>query len=182
MPRLNWGLGCPPSIMGQRGGRQRELHPIYTVRQPKSCHPQRKRRGRGLKPAPTIAEKAPPVGEEVPFPIRMPAEGEAIDPVCGMDVKVAEALSLKYGEDLYYFCSKECLAHFQSNPGLFSARVWVYKETATTDLVCSMSLEKDKAVTYRYQGKTYYFCCDECKRKFKKDPDKFLKMLKKGPW
>ncbi|MBI5124893.1 MAG: efflux RND transporter periplasmic adaptor subunit, partial [Planctomycetes bacterium] len=139
--------------------------------------PPEKGAGAGLKPAPTIVEKAPPVEEGVPPQIRIPAEGEAIDPVCGMDVKVAEALSLKYGEDLYYFCSKECLAHFQSNPGLFSARVWVYKETATTDLVCSMSLEKAKAVSYRYQGKTYYFCCDECKRKFKKNPDKYLRSL-----
>jgi len=169
------GPGVSAQYYGATGGPTEGAPPHIHGTPAEKLPPPEKEAGAGLKPAPTIAEKAPPVGEGAPSPIRMPAEGEAIDPVCGMDVKVAEALSLKYGEDLYYFCSKECLAHFQSNPGLFSARVWVYKETATTDLVCSMSLEKAKAVTYRYQGKTYYFCCDECKRKFKKNPDKFLK-------
>jgi YHS domain-containing protein len=104
----------------------------------------------------------------------VPVEGEAMDPVCGMEVKVTEALSLEYEGNVYHFCSQECLTHFQSNPGLFSARVWVYKEPGATDLVCGATLEKDKAEKYRYKGETYYFCCDECKRKFKKNPDKFL--------
>ncbi len=130
---------------------------------------------------PPRLEEVPAVEEGLVPLVRIPTEGEAIDPVCGMDVKLAEALSLEYEGNIYYFCSENCKAHFQSNAEFFSARVWTYKETVAVDLVCSMGLEKAQAVSYKYQGKTYYFCCDECKRKFKKNPDKFLEKLKKKP-
>ncbi|MFN3466442.1 MAG: YHS domain-containing protein, partial [Candidatus Brocadiales bacterium] len=133
-----------------------------------------------LPPPEKGAGKAPPLEKGIMPVVKGPGEGEVVDPVCGMEVKPAQALSLEYEGNVHYFCSDHCKAHFQSNPALFSARVWVYKETATTDLVCSMGLEKAKAVTYQYRGKTYYFCCDECKRAFKKNPDKYLKSLE-GP-
>ena len=44
-----------------------------------------------------------------------------------------------------------------------------------TDLVCLMNVEKDeKAITYSYKGKTYYFCSENCREEFKQDPEKYL--------
>ncbi|KKR57715.1 MAG: Heavy metal translocating P-type ATPase [Candidatus Curtissbacteria bacterium GW2011_GWA1_40_47] len=44
-----------------------------------------------------------------------------------------------------------------------------------TDLVCLMKVEKDeKAITYSYKGKTYYFCSENCREEFKQDPEKYL--------
>jgi Cu+-exporting ATPase len=47
-------------------------------------------------------------------------EAPAIDPVCGMTVSPKTAAgSLEYNGGTYYFCSKHCLAKFQSDPGSF---------------------------------------------------------------
>jgi YHS domain-containing protein len=44
------------------------------------------------------------------------------------------------------------------------------------DPVCSMNVdEKKAAATSNYQGQTYYFCAEACKRAFEKDPGKYLK-------
>jgi YHS domain-containing protein len=49
-------------------------------------------------------------------------------------------------------------------------------KTMAKDPVCEMEVnEKEAAVTYEYKGKTYYFCAVECKEKFEKNPEKFLK-------
>ena len=43
------------------------------------------------------------------------------------------------------------------------------------DPVCGMQVdEKSAAVTYEYQGKTYYFCAPGCKAAFVKEPEKYL--------
>jgi Cu+-exporting ATPase len=33
--------------------------------------------------------------------------------------------------------------------------------------------EKKAAATIGYQGKTYYFCCEGCKTKFQKEPERY---------
>jgi len=44
-----------------------------------------------------------------------------------------------------------------------------------SDPVCKMEME-DKWVAYKseYKGKTYYFCCESCKKQFDENPDKFV--------
>lgn len=43
------------------------------------------------------------------------------------------------------------------------------------DLAC-IDVEVDKATPRTvYNGKTYYFCSDECKNKFQKNPGKYVK-------
>jgi Cu+-exporting ATPase len=50
------------------------------------------------------------------------------------------------------------------------------KATKATDPVCNMSIEtKDAAGKSEYKGKTYYFCSTDCKKKFDKDPGKYVK-------
>jgi YHS domain-containing protein len=44
-----------------------------------------------------------------------------------------------------------------------------------TDLVCQMSVDSDNARFFsEYDGRTYYFCSAECKRKFDDHPDYFI--------
>lgn len=43
------------------------------------------------------------------------------------------------------------------------------------DHVCHMDVdEATAAATYDYAGDTYYFCSEQCKRKFADDPEKFV--------
>src|SRR6185436_14109293 len=41
------------------------------------------------------------------------------------------------------------------------------------DPVCGMSIDTKDKESSTYQGKTYYFCSEECKTKFDKQPTQF---------
>jgi YHS domain-containing protein len=44
-----------------------------------------------------------------------------------------------------------------------------------TDPVCGMKVDDQLADSKsQYQGKTYYFCSDECKRKFDQKPESYV--------
>lgn len=44
--------------------------------------------------------------------------------------------------------------------------------------ICPVSHEEiDEEFTYEYEGKTYAVCCNSCMKKFKKDPEKYIKKL-----
>jgi len=51
--------------------------------------------------------------------------------------------------------------------------------TAEVDPICGMDVDPAKAKaanrTSVYQGKTYFFCSDECKKTFDADPSKYVK-------
>lgn len=42
------------------------------------------------------------------------------------------------------------------------------------DVVCGMDVDTDTADSMEYQGKTYYFCSDDCHAKFMADPQKYV--------
>jgi len=67
--------------------------------------------------------------------------------------------------------------------GLFLMGCTAPKTTAKTGatkaaVICPVTgtkLTKEKAFeTMEYKGKTYYFCCAECKPTFEKDPEKYI--------
>ncbi|MDO8137416.1 MAG: YHS domain-containing protein [Candidatus Brocadiales bacterium] len=41
------------------------------------------------------------------------------------------------------------------------------------DPVCGAVIDKEKALSLEYEGKTFYFCCDHCKADFEKEPEQF---------
>ena len=42
------------------------------------------------------------------------------------------------------------------------------------DPVCGMDVDETKAAAKAvYEGRTYYFCAQACKRAFEKDPEKY---------
>jgi len=53
----------------------------------------------------------------------------------------------------------------------------VAQQKADEKVVCPVSgemmLKSQAKATYEYEGKTYYFCCADCKDKFVKDPAKY---------
>ena len=63
-----------------------------------------------------------------------------------------------------------------ATPGMLVAK----PETgAWTDPVCGMEVDEKLAAAagrkLEYQGKAYYFCSDECKETFEKDPARYAK-------
>jgi YHS domain-containing protein len=52
------------------------------------------------------------------------------------------------------------------------------KEGTPVNTICPVSKEDaDPKVTYNYNGKTYAFCCNKCLKKFKADPEKYIKRM-----
>ncbi len=46
--------------------------------------------------------------------------------------------------------------------------------TIVTDPVCGMEIEQQKAAGQRaYEGKTYYFCSEQCQNSFDAEPEKY---------
>ncbi|MCL5264972.1 MAG: YHS domain-containing protein [Chloroflexi bacterium] len=43
------------------------------------------------------------------------------------------------------------------------------------DPVCGMTVDaSNPGATSEFQGKTYYFCCGECKKEFEKHPERYV--------
>ena len=43
------------------------------------------------------------------------------------------------------------------------------------DPVCGMEVDLDEAVAQsEFEGETYYFCCNDCKRQFDQNPANFI--------
>ncbi|MFC2163938.1 YHS domain-containing protein [Acidobacteriota bacterium] len=55
------------------------------------------------------------------------------------------------------------------------------KKSNDETVKCAVSGEKIKKSeaksSYEYKGKTYYFCCDNCKESFVKEPEKYVKKM-----
>ena len=64
------------------------------------------------------------------------------------------------------------------------AAAGIYGE-ASEDSVCGMEVDQSKAkaagLTVEYTGQTYYFCSDDCKTKFGKEPAKYAWKVNPGP-
>lgn len=110
---------------------------------------------------------------------------QAVDPVCGMQVNVANAKHVHdFQGSRYYFCCGGCKEKFRADPAPYLTEISaatienvVAGEDAgeTTDPVCGMSVTVATAKhVFDYQGSTYYFCAPGCKDKFQADPTHYL--------
>lgn len=127
------------------------------------------------------------------------------DPVCGMDVDHDAAKNAGrtavHGHATYFFCSDDCKKKFEANPANYvepqghdrmpaaakasmsnarTAKPGGAQATAPAkDPVCGMDVDpKDPGVAARkieHKGKAYYFCSDDCKAKFAKNPAAYVK-------
>ncbi|HQZ16476.1 MAG TPA: YHS domain-containing protein, partial [Vicinamibacteria bacterium] len=108
------------------------------------------------------------------------------DPVCGMKIDPAKAAgSVRHRGRLVHFCSKGCQAKFEADPDRYlpaksrAITMAAAPVAASTDLaldpVCGMRIDPAKAAgSTEYQGKTIYFCCQGCLKKFVADPGRYL--------
>ncbi len=49
------------------------------------------------------------------------------------------------------------------------------------DEVCGMEIDAETAAAkVRFQGKTYYFCADRCRRMFVEHPDRYVPVRDEG--
>ncbi|MCP8306956.1 MAG: copper-translocating P-type ATPase [archaeon] len=57
---------------------------------------------------------------------------------------------------------------------------FVEKKHMTTDPVCGMKVEPEKAYSkMEYEGYVIYFCSEDCEEEFKKNPERYLSKMKK---
>ncbi len=108
-----------------------------------------------------------------------------MDPVCGMDTDEgrsrAAGLKAEYKGKTYYFCSAHCKEEFEKTPVFFVEKKAPAREdpcnpkaAAVKDPVCGMLLTPGHAALQSpYQGKTYFFCSEECKKHFEKTPERY---------
>src|SRR5678816_2843767 len=91
------------------------------------------------------------------------------------------------------FCCAGCDKDFEKDPAKFMAIIDKElaaekkgdakkgegeKKQAELNTKCPVSGDDvDKEVTEVYKGRTIAFCCKDCVKDFKKDPDKFVKKL-----
>ncbi len=136
---------------------------------------------------------------------QLKAEDTVKCPVSGKVIKKSEAKgTYEYKDTTYYFCCENCKEAFIKDPekilnqpspeGCSQAEHQHQQEEhkvqeheghshaeqqvqdTAVDPVCGMKIKKaDAKATYEYKDKTYYFCMTECKDKFVKNPEKYIK-------
>jgi uncharacterized membrane protein YraQ (UPF0718 family)/YHS domain-containing protein len=57
---------------------------------------------------------------------------------------------------------------------IFGALFWLTVRRGATDPVCGMKVDRAKAVTKEFGGRTYYFCSNHCLHAFEAEPEKHL--------
>jgi YHS domain-containing protein len=117
------------------------------------------------------------------------------DPTCGMEVysgpAKAAGLFADHGGHRYHFCCEQCKSEFEKAPerytkqppgekgagGDHAARKAEETREGATDPVCGMRVEAHKAkacgLSAAYQGKTYYFVNEDCKKRFEAEPQRY---------
>lgn len=119
-----------------------------------------------------------------------------IDPICGTEVYSEKAKGAGLTTELegrtYYFCSPQCKAQFDKEhashmlmPGEHAAHGDHTGHSAeqppagiARDPICKMFTHENKARAEKlfreYQGKTYYFCSQQCQKEFDKNPERYV--------
>jgi uncharacterized protein len=102
----------------------------------------------------------------------------ATDPVCGMKVDRAKALTESVDGRTYYFCSEHCLHALEANPARYLQRdgrraVARANEPEATDPVCGMTVDRHHALRRRHRSQDYFFCSPGCRQTFEQDPDAY---------
>lgn len=93
----------------------------------------------------------------------------------------------EYNGEKYYFCCSGCESKFEKNPqkyiGELSLPGNVYEvDGKTRHFACPVCdgkgiVDKDDQFIVHNSGKHYYFCSENCKVEFEKDPQKYIKEM-----
>jgi len=67
-------------------------------------------------------------------------------------------------------------AERSAGPAVEATRAAPSPEVEAVDPVCGMTVEIATArFTTRHEGRTWYFCCDGCRRRFEAEPDRYVR-------
>jgi uncharacterized membrane protein YraQ (UPF0718 family)/YHS domain-containing protein len=58
---------------------------------------------------------------------------------------------------------------------VFCALFWLTLRRGVTDPVCGMKIDRAKAFTASFGGRTYYFCSEGCRSTFEADPERYAR-------
>jgi YHS domain-containing protein len=108
--------------------------------------------------------------------------GFAIDPVCGMQVRTANAPAhLTHNGHEHWFCSDRCAERFAADPDrhLITSLDTIgdtAKDALTAiDPVCGMSVDVERAAARReHRGRDYAFCGNGCAEAFDTEPERYI--------
>jgi YHS domain-containing protein len=136
--------------------------------------------------SPALAADKPKDDAKKPTPInkKCPVEGGDVDP----------DTSIQYKGKTIGFCCAGCDEEFKKDPAKFMAIIDKElaaekkgdgakkdgKKDAELNAKCPVTGDDaDKSITTEYKGRTIAFCCEDCVKDFKKDPEKYIKKLDK---
>lgn len=130
----------------------------------------------------------------------MKEAGNTICPVDGEKIgSMGEAVKIEHEGKIYNLCCAACEMKFKEDPDKYAGIVNKELKKGTSDAkdeaqpdnsqdmakvcpVCGpeegMSGKDD--ISYEYEGKTYYFCSQDCLTAFKENPEKFSKHMDKN--
>ena len=96
-----------------------------------------------------------------------------------MEDKIDKNVYVDYQGQRVYFCCPSCKDTFLKDPEKYMKKI--ADENILLESVqkkCPvMGGDIDKKVYTDYKGRRVYFCCESCKEKFLKDPEKYLKKM-----
>ena len=114
-------------------------------------------------------------------------EGYAIDPVCGMQVRMSDAPGTAVADGMtHYFCSDRCRDRFSAGsrsnltsstmtPSSLGPRSAAGAATTAIDPVCGMTVETAHAAATRdHDDVTYFFCNPGCATAFDANPAQYV--------
>lgn len=103
-------------------------------------------------------------------------EAFAIDPNCGMNVKLPSERHADYQGKQYYFCGDGCRSKFVADPEAVLAKAHQREvEAGRMDPVCGMTTDpQNPHHSASHDGAQINFCGDGCAAKFMADPDRYL--------
>ncbi|MCS6919742.1 MAG: YHS domain-containing protein [Fimbriimonadales bacterium] len=118
------------------------------------------------------------------------AADRLVCPVSGEELKAETAVQVVYNNKVYYVGCEGCKAAFLKDPATYAKKAEAeskqqgkpVKATTTAapadKLICPVAGEEIQlasAVSFTYNGKVYYTCCNGCKSKFLRDPETYAK-------
>lgn len=101
-------------------------------------------------------------------------------PVMGEPLNLA--VSVATDEGPVFFCCKDCISTYQSNPAKYAAKVAAQRKALADrpkiQVTCPISKEPvDPNVFIESEGRKVFFCCKGCMNKYKADPTKYASAL-----
>ena len=112
-----------------------------------------------------------------------PQVDKIMDPVCGFRVDPERAAGRsEYEGHVYYFHSEACKAEFDASPATFAGRGAVPHTATRVDPVCGrLVADVPGAPHATFDGVTYVFSSEECRREFLHKPERFVSSLSFEP-